>query len=99
MRALVPAALCLLLASTAPAAEEAKTDPTKADAAKADAAKTEAVKAGFYETPYGKYPRLQILTIADLFDGRQPNIPLVDPSSFRKAARESSGETNFDLPF
>lgn len=37
--------------------------------------KTEAVKTGFYETLYGKYPKIQILTIADLFDGRQPNIP------------------------
>jgi site-specific DNA-methyltransferase (adenine-specific) len=61
--------------------------------------RTEAVKAGFYETPYGKYPKIQILTIADLFNGKQPNIPLVDPSAFKKAARESSGETNLDLPF
>jgi len=61
--------------------------------------KTEAVKAGFYETPYGKYPKLQILTIEELFAGKQPNIPLVDPSGFKRAARESSGETNLDLPF
>jgi len=26
---------------------------------------TEAVKAGFYETLYGKYPKIQILTIAN----------------------------------
>ncbi|MEX2115243.1 MAG: DNA methyltransferase [Bacteroidota bacterium] len=54
--------------------------------------KTEAVKAGFYEAIYGKYPKLQILTIADLFSGKQPNIPLVDPTSFRKAAKESAGD-------
>lgn len=54
--------------------------------------KRESVKAGFYETTHGKYPRLQILTIADLFDGKQPNIPLVDSASFKKAARESVGE-------
>ena len=48
----------------------------------------EAVKAGFYETEYGKYPRLQILTIEDLFAGKKPNIPLVDPSVFKKAAKE-----------
>src|SRR5437868_1678662 len=36
--------------------------------------RTEAVKAGFYETPYGKYPKIQILTIADLFGSKQPNI-------------------------
>ena len=61
--------------------------------------RTEAVKAGFYETPYGKYPKLQILTIAELFGGKRPDIPLVDPSAFKKAARESTGEANLDLPF
>ena len=50
--------------------------------------KTEAVKAGYYETPYGKYPKIQILTIADLFAGKQPNIPLVDPTAFKKAVVE-----------
>jgi site-specific DNA-methyltransferase (adenine-specific) len=54
--------------------------------------KTEAVKAGFYETLYGKYPKIQILTIAELFDGKQPNIPLVDSSAFKKAAKEKVGE-------
>jgi len=49
----------------------------------------EALKAGFYETEFGKYPKIQILTIAELFDGKKPNIPLVDGSSFKKAARES----------
>ena len=53
--------------------------------------KTEAVKAGYYETLYGKYPKLQILTIGDLFAGKQPNIPLVDPSTFKKAPKESDG--------
>ena len=54
--------------------------------------RTEAVKAGYYETIYGKYPKIQIFTIRELFDGKQPNIPLVDSSAFRKAARESTGE-------
>ena len=60
--------------------------------------RTEAVKAGFYETLYGKYPKLQILTIADLFAGKLPNIPLVDSASFKKSARESTGEQD-KLPF
>ncbi|MGI8741773.1 MAG: DNA methyltransferase [Bryobacteraceae bacterium] len=60
--------------------------------------RTEAVKAGYYETLYGKYPKIQILTIAELFEGKQPNIPLVDSASFKKAARESAGEQD-DLPF
>jgi site-specific DNA-methyltransferase (adenine-specific) len=54
--------------------------------------KTEAVKAGAYETLYGKYPKIQILTIAELFAGTQPKIPLIDPSSFKKAAKEGQGD-------
>ncbi len=60
--------------------------------------RTEAVKAGFYETLYGKYPKIQILTIADLFSGKQPNIPLVDSATFKKAPRENVDEQH-DLPF
>ncbi|MBI4331247.1 MAG: restriction endonuclease [Chloroflexi bacterium] len=38
---------------------------------------TEAAAAGFYESPIWqkKFPRLQILTIADIFQGKRPNIP------------------------
>jgi DNA modification methylase len=53
--------------------------------------RTEAVKAGWYEMPYGKYPKLQILTIGDLFEGRQPKIPLVDPAAFGRMPGESMG--------
>lgn len=52
-------------------------DPTKT-------MQTEAVKAGFYRTPYGRYPKIQLLTIAELFAGKKPNIPLVDPGAFKK---------------
>jgi DNA modification methylase len=57
----------------------------------------EAVKAGFYQTLYGKYPKIQILTIRELFEGKQPNIPLVE-SSFKKAPKESRGDQD-GLPF
>jgi len=60
--------------------------------------RTEAVKTGYYETLYGKYPKIQILTIRELFEGKQPNIPLVDSSAFKKAATEKRGDQN-DLPF
>jgi site-specific DNA-methyltransferase (adenine-specific) len=51
--------------------------------------KTEAVKAGYYETPHhGKVPKLQILTIAELFAGKKPQIPFVDTTSFKAAPRE-----------
>jgi len=45
---------------------------------------TEAVKAGYYETYYGKYPKIELLTIDELFAGKKPNIPLVDPTAFKK---------------
>ena len=51
---------------------------------------TEAIKEGFYDTPYGKYPTLQILTIRELFQGARPQIPLIDPVSFRRASREDT---------
>jgi site-specific DNA-methyltransferase (adenine-specific) len=60
--------------------------------------RTEAIKAGFYETLYGKYPKIQILTIRELLEGTQPNIPLVDTGSFKKAPRESLGDQDA-LPF
>lgn len=48
----------------------------------------EAVTAGFYQTDYGKFPKIQILTIEDLFAGKKPLMPWLDPMSFKKAARE-----------
>jgi hypothetical protein len=54
--------------------------------------RTESVKAGFYETLYGRYPKIQVLTIRELFEGKQPNIPLIDSSSFKKAPKETRGD-------
>ncbi len=49
----------------------------------------EAAAAGFYKTEMlGDFPRIQIITIEDLFDGRKPHLPWVDSSVFRKAKRE-----------
>ena len=50
--------------------------------------RTEAIKAGFYETEHGKFPKLQVLTIAELFAGRQPELPWRDVAAFKKAVRE-----------
>ncbi len=44
--------------------------------------------AGVLDTPFGKFARLQILTIEDLFAGKKPAMPPEDPAAFRKAARE-----------
>jgi site-specific DNA-methyltransferase (adenine-specific) len=53
----------------------------------------EAVSAGFYNSPIWQrdYPRIQILTIEDLLDGKQPELP---PShgTFKKAQRVRKSE-------
>lgn len=35
----------------------------------------EAASAGFYESPWGKHPRIQLLTIADLLEGKKIDYP------------------------
>jgi adenine specific DNA methylase Mod len=53
----------------------------------------EATKAGFYDTVYhGKVPKIQILTIAELFAGKKPQIPFIDPSTFRRARQEETAQ-------
>lgn len=54
--------------------------------------RTEAAKFGVYKTDYGTYPRLQIMTIGEVLDGKLPEVPLVDPTAFRKAKLEESGK-------
>jgi site-specific DNA-methyltransferase (adenine-specific) len=53
--------------------------------------KKEAVAAGFYKTEYGEYPKIQILTIEQLFAGQKPNMPWIDSTVFKKAKREMKG--------
>jgi site-specific DNA-methyltransferase (adenine-specific) len=53
--------------------------------------KKEAIGAGFYKTAYGEYPKIQILTVAQLFEGRKPDMPWIDPTVFKKARREMKG--------
>ena len=50
----------------------------------------EAEAAGLYKTEYGGFPRIQILTIEDLFNGQKPHMPWIDPSVFKKAKREDT---------
>ncbi len=39
------------------------------------------------------YPRLQILTLAELFQGKRPDLPWIDPTAaFRRAAREDTAK-------
>lgn len=39
-----------------------------------------------------KHARLQILTLAELFQGKRPDIPWVDASMVKKAKREETGK-------
>ena len=50
--------------------------------------KKEAASSGVLDTPFGKFARLQIVTIEDLFAGKKPAIPPQDPAAFKRAARE-----------
>lgn len=54
----------------------------------------EAAAVGRFEDGFGRtYARLQILTLAELFQGKKPDIPLIDPSlAFRRAGRERGHE-------
>jgi DNA modification methylase len=51
----------------------------------------EASAAGLFETPFEKVPKIQIITLAELFQGKRPRIPRIDTgATFRAAAREKS---------
>ncbi len=48
--------------------------------------------AGIYDTGYGKFPKLQIVTIAELFAGKRPQIPFGHTEGFKKAAKEKDAQ-------
>ncbi len=58
--------------------------------------KTEAVKTGFYDSGYGKFPKIQIITIRELLDGKKVEIPFGASGSgvtgFKKAKAEDTSQ-------
>ena len=54
----------------------------------------DAAAVGLWENPTTgrKYPRLQILTLAEIFQGKRPNIPLVDVGVGKQAKREDTSK-------
>ena len=60
----------------------------------------EAASAGFYESPWGKHPRIQLLTIEDLLGGKTVDYPQTADVTFKKAPRVRSNpsEKQKDLP-
>ncbi len=57
----------------------------------------EAAAAGFYESPlHGRFEKIQILTIADLFNHQRPHLPWIAPPS-KSARREKGAERQIGL--
>jgi len=60
--------------------------------------RAEAAQAGFYhsDTWNRDYPRVQILTIAELLDGKQIDMPPIQQvnQTFRRAKREKGKDTS-----
>ncbi|MEP7378378.1 MAG: DNA methyltransferase [Chloroflexota bacterium] len=56
--------------------------------------RSEAAEAGFYESPWGKHPRIQLLTIAELLDGKGIDYPHVTGSNvtLRRSQRARGAE-------
>ena len=53
---------------------------------------SEAAAAGFFEAPFESVPKIQIITLAELFRGIRPRIPRIDTAAtFNAAVRESTG--------
>ena len=60
--------------------------------------KTAATRAGLYKTEYGIYDKIQIISVEELFEGKRPHMPWIDPSVFKRAKREKTESQNeFDL--
>ena len=58
----------------------------------------QAAAAGFYKTEYGQFPKIQIVTVEQLFAPANPlHMPWQDTSAFRKAKREPAKQEDLDL--
>jgi hypothetical protein len=47
---------------------------------------------GPYVTNFGQFSKIQILTVAEVFSGKKPLIPLVDMSYFKKVLKEDTSQ-------
>ena len=57
----------------------------------------EAAAAGFFDTPFGKFPRLQIATVSDILAGKLPKLPPQEKSAgYRRPGLEETA-TQFNL--
>ncbi len=62
--------------------------------------RTEAAGAGFYTSPWGKHPRLQILTIEELLEGKLVDMPPIKQVNitFKKAPKARSEQAAIPTP-
>jgi hypothetical protein len=60
---------------------------------------TQAASAGFFKTDYGQFPKIQIVTVEELFGPSNPlHLPWQDTSVFKKAKREPTAtQSKLDL--
>ena len=55
--------------------------------------KAEAASAGFLETPFGQFRRLQVVTVGDLLAGKLPKLPPQETGGgYKQAPREQTGK-------
>ena len=47
---------------------------------------------GLYKTDHGLFPKIQIVTIEQLFAGKKVEMPWADPAAFRRPAKEAGTE-------
>jgi len=63
--------------------------------------RTEAAAAGFYDSPWGSHPRIQILTVSDLLEGKRIDYPAVEGTNrtFKRAPKaKPAGTDHPELP-
>ncbi len=62
--------------------------------------RVEAASAGFYESPWGMHPRLQLLTVEELLDGATIDMPPQQASvTFKRAPKAKAKQTKSDPLF
>jgi hypothetical protein len=53
----------------------------------------EAASAGFFKTPFGSFPRVQIVTVEQLLEGKLPKLPPQEKGGgYKRAEREEAAQ-------
>jgi site-specific DNA-methyltransferase (adenine-specific) len=53
----------------------------------------EAASAGFFDTPFGLFPRMQVMSVATLLDGKLPKLPPQERGGgYKQAARDGADQ-------